>query len=100
MSYLPNMPGVPAPMSYGQDFGNWQKYAGFNAQNPFGTMPGIAPAPKIASTAPVLPTAPVAMQPAAPTGQFGSQPMASFGSAPEGQFGSIEDAVAADEHKY
>jgi hypothetical protein len=40
------------------------------------------------------------MQPAAPTGQSGSQPTASFGSAPEGQFGSIEDAVAADEHKY
>lgn len=100
MAYLPEMPGVPAPMSYGQGFGNWQKYAGYTAQNPFGAMPGMAASPKAAPMAPVPPTAPVAMQPAAPTGQFGSQPTASFGSAPEGQFGSIEDAVAADEHKY
>ena len=36
MSYLPGLPGVPPPMSYGQGYGNWQQYAGFDKSNPMG----------------------------------------------------------------
>lgn len=105
MPYLPQMPGVPAPMSYGQGYGNWQQYAGYNQENPFGSVPSINPskgkpvAPAV-PIAPVVPVAPVGVQPAMPTGQFGSQPTANLGSAPVGQFGSLEDAVADDEKNY
>ena len=99
MAYVPEMPGVPASMSYGQGFGNWQKYAGFNKEKPFGSMPMQQKVPA-AAIPPVINTTSVPVQPTMPTGQFGSQPMGSLGSAPEGQFGSIEDAIAADELKY
>ena len=99
MSYLPEMPGVPAQMSYGQGFGNWQKYAGFNAQKPFGSMPVQQQTPA-SSVPPVVNATPIPVQPNTPMGQFGSLPTTSMGTTSEGQFGSIEDAVAADEHKY
>ena len=53
MSYLPQLPGVPPPMSYGQNYGNWQQYAGFNRSNPYGgeteimqKQPSMGVAPK------------------------------------------------------
>jgi len=100
MSYLPEMPGVPAPMSYGQGYGNWQKYAGFNAQKPFGSMAAEQQKVPAAGVPPVVNANPIPVQPNAPMGQFGSLPTTSMGTTSEGQFGSIEDAVAADEHKY
>jgi hypothetical protein len=102
MAFVPELPGISAT-SYGQGFGNWQKYAGFDAKNPFGNMParqaiiptGAAPVP-----VPVEDAAPVAMQPTVPMGQYGAQPQGSFGSTQDGQYGSLHDAVRADEIKY
>lgn len=38
------------PMSYGQGYGDWQQYAGYNKDNPFGGMPTQQPvAPPTAS---------------------------------------------------
>ena len=98
MAFVPELPGV-APMSYGQGYGNWQKYAGFNAKKPFGSMQqsptppaGVAPPPTNVPVVDAVPT-----MPSAPTGQFGSQPQGSFGSDAAGQFGTIEDALKADE---
>ena len=49
MNFTPKMPGV-VPMSYGQGYGDWQQYAGFNKDNPFGALPTQQPiAPPVAS---------------------------------------------------
>ena len=87
-------------MSYGQGYGNWQKYAGFNARKPFGSMPENYPATSVAppSSVPVVDAIPT--QANTPVGQLGSQYQESFGSNSGGQFGSIEDAVKAEEHNY
>lgn len=100
MSYLPNVPGVPAPMSYGQGFGNWQKYAGYTDKNPFGSLPAMVPPSQPTAIAPIPQTQPIEMQPTIPNGQFGSQPYQSMGSATQGQYGSLEEAVKAEEHNY
>lgn len=98
MAFVPELPGV-APMSYGQGYGNWQKYAGFDAKKPFGSMyqqPATPAAPVAPPTnVPVIDAVPT--MPSAPTGQFGTQPQGSFGSDSGGQFGTIEDALKADE---
>lgn len=102
MAFVPELPGV-APTSYGQGFGNWQRYAGFDSKNPFGSMPakqaiiptGVAPIP-----IPIEDAAPVPVQPNIPMGQFGSQPQGNLGSNSAGQYGSLEEAVKAEEHKY
>jgi len=100
MAFVPELPGI-APMSYGQGYGNWQKYAGFNSQNQFGSMPQeqprpVAPTPKV----PVIDAIPIPAQPSIPMGQFGSQLQPSFGSNLAGQYGSLEEAVKAEEHNY
>lgn len=41
MSFVPTVPGAVAPMQYGQGYGNWQQYAGFDKNNPFGGEAGI-----------------------------------------------------------
>jgi hypothetical protein len=101
MAFVPELPGV-APTSYGQGFGNWQRYAGFNSQNQFGSMqpkpekPAAAAVPP--ANVPVVDAVPTA--PDIPMGQFGSQPQGSFGSNSAGQYGSLEEAVKAEEHNY
>jgi len=101
MSFVPELPGF-SPVSYGQGYGNWQKYAGFNAKKPFGAMPeqstsGQAPiAPKV--DVPVVDAIPT--MPSAPMSQYGTQPQGSFGSNSGGQYGSIDEAVKAEEHNY
>lgn len=101
MAFVPELPGV-APMSYGQGFGNWQKYAGFDAKKSFGSMQqlptlaaAVAPPPKKVPVVDSVPT-----MPSAPIGQFGSQPQGSFGSNSAGQYGSLEETVKAEEHNY
>ena len=100
MSFVPELPGI-ASTSYGQGYGNWQKYAGFNSRNQFGTMTERQP-----TSAPIAPptntpvTDAVPTTPNVPMGQFGTQPQGSFGSDAGGQFGTIEDALKADELLY
>jgi len=101
MSFVPEVPGF-TPMSYGQGYGDWHQYGGFNSKNSFGSMPNQP----ISSKNPVAPTAAIPVIDAIPTmpnaqaGQYGTQPQESFGSTPSGQYGSIDEAVKADQHNY
>jgi hypothetical protein len=95
MNFTPKVPGV-VPMSYGQGYGDWQQYAGFNKNNPFGEMPKEAIAPPSASQ-PYVPD--VAMQqpdysmPVPPTG-LGTAPSMNQGLAlPMLQQPTLEDSV-------
>ena len=108
MAYVPTVPGVPPPMSYGQGYGNWQQYAGFDTtKNPYGGSAGIGVDPTVAatttpSTTPAIDTnlpAPdySVTPPQAPPGQLGANPQNSLGLKPSGQLGSLpltaQDAI-------
>lgn len=99
MAYVPPVPGF-VPVSYGQGYGNWQQYAGFNKDNPFGVSPEIRADksyPKIAVPAPVedatvVPTAQV--QPAIPPNQMGVSPVNAMGTPSVSSMGVVqEDAL-------
>lgn len=109
MSYVPSVPGF-APVSYGQGYGDWQQYAGYNKDNPFGASPGFLPktvAQKPPSGSPVG-VAPIAQQKPvdyslAPSGQMGSAPKAQFGNYSANQFGQVpglSDILKQDETDY
>jgi hypothetical protein len=53
MAYIPSLPGF-SPVSYGQGYGDWQQYAGYDKDNPFGSIPGV-----MKDTNPTTPSAPV-----------------------------------------
>jgi hypothetical protein len=105
MSYVPSVPGVPAPMSYGQGYGNWQQYAGFDTTtNPFGggaglgvqpntNIPATAKAPAVPSDFNV-PAPDYSFTP--PTGGLGNNPQSSLGLKPTAPLGNIpQSAVQA-----
>jgi hypothetical protein len=49
MNFMPKVPGS-MPVSYGEGYGDWQQYAGFGKDNPFGSLPLSQPiAPNVAS---------------------------------------------------
>ena len=108
MAYVPTMPGVPAPMSYGQGYGNWQQYGGVNKDNPFGGAQRI-PERKLAVAPPsdksqVPATTPVAPEPIVPnyslTPAYGVKQANTFGSNPANQYGihsNLYDAVIGDD---
>jgi hypothetical protein len=87
MAYVPTLPGF-SPVSYGQGYGDWQQYAGFDKDNPFGSIPGV-----MKDTNPKTPAAPVGavppdtnMPPAdysivPPTSPYGAAPTNPFGQA-------------------
>ena len=54
MNFTPKVPGV-MPMSYGQGYGDWQQYAGFNKDNPFGALPVQQPVAPPVSSEPYVP---------------------------------------------
>lgn len=89
MSYVPTVPGVPAPMSYGQGYGNWQQYAGFGKNKPFGGDGGFDKTTAVAPSHPVA--APVApMMPSTPdsTVDYSIAPESgTLGAKPNNQFG-------------
>jgi hypothetical protein len=96
MNFTPQVPGV-APMSYGQGYGNWQQYAGYNKDNPFGGMPTQQPVAPPTASEPYVPN--VAMQqpdyslPVPPTG-LGAAPSMNQGLAlPILQQPTLEDSV-------
>ena len=86
MPFVPQVPGV-TPMSYGQGYGDWQQYAGFNKENPFGALPLQQP---IAPPAPATTYKPDATMPEVdysikpPASQFGA-PSTGFGTPPIAQ---------------
>ena len=74
MAFVPQVPGV-VPMSYGQGYGDWQQYAGFNKENPFGALPTQQPvAPPTPATAykpdATMPEVDYSIKP--PASQFGA----------------------------
>jgi len=74
MNFTPQVPGV-APMSYGQGYGNWQQYAGFNKDNPFGGLPTEAVPPPTA-------TEPYKPDTSMPEADYSIKPPSSMGYAP------------------
>lgn len=48
MNFLPKIPGA-MPVSYGEGYGDWQQYAGFGKDNPFGALAPQPVAPTMAS---------------------------------------------------
>jgi hypothetical protein len=101
MAYVPTVPGVPAPMSYGQGYGNWQQYAGFDkTTNPYGGGEGLGVQPsdvlknKLAGIQPPeydtnFPTQDYSMP--APTGGMGNNPQNSLGLKPTTQLGVVQN---------
>lgn len=104
MAYVPTIPGIPAPMSYGQGYGNWQQYAGFDAtKNPFGGSSGIGteadknvPAipPQMSQMDTNFPPQNYSVVPPKPsTGVLGANPQNSLGLKPTGQLGTIQPST-------
>ena len=111
MAYVPTIPGVPAPMSYGQGYGNWQQYAGFNAiKNPYGGRAGIdadlniPSAPTSAMPPPIdtsFPNPDYSVVPPKPsTGVLGANPQNSLGLKPSGQLGTMQPSTDAINSHY
>jgi hypothetical protein len=112
MAYVPTIPGVPAPMSYGQGYGNWQQYAGFDTtKNPFGGAGGIGvepdknlPAPMSSAPPPIdtsFPTPDYSVVPPKPsTGVLGANPQNSLGLKPSGQLGTMQPSTDAINSHY
>lgn len=97
MAYVPAIPGF-TPVSYGQGYGDWQQYAGYDKDNKFGASPAFLPKktnqPKAPIAPPMLPT----IQEAKPvdyslpmTGQLGAPAQNSLGVTAPNQFGQIVD---------
>lgn len=93
MAYVPTIPGVPAPMSYGQGYGNWQQYAGFGqTTNPFGGGQGMGVQPEDKRTQGIAPPIADSNTPKAPEEfkadySFDQQTASPLGNAPSGQLG-------------
>jgi len=92
MPFYPAVPGF-SPVSYGQTYGDWKQYAGYNKDNPFGVGPEISV--KQNETAPVAPVAPPKIDAemttpdysiAPPTGQFGFPATGQLGDSSGGMF--------------
>lgn len=97
MAFVPPVPGY-SPVSYGQGFGNWQQYAGFNKDNPFGVSPELGADknyPKTAVPAPVEDAVPVPVQPqvapVAPPGAMGANPAGVMGAQPTAPMGTVDE---------
>lgn len=93
MAFVPSVPGF-APVNYGQGFGNWQQYAGFGKDNPFGASKELLPAKKPPTTQPMAPVedatpTPVAPQitAAVPPGPMGGNPSTALGQQPSNPLG-------------
>jgi len=89
-----------APVSYGQNFADWQQYAGFNKENPFGVDFNVM-AQQPAKQAPVMPPLDTTMpkpdyslKPVAPTaGTMGINPSNPLGTQTANTMGipSLDD---------
>lgn len=104
--YLPTLPGVPAPALYGQGYGNWQQYAGFDTtKNPYGGSQGLGVQPEDRKNQGVAPpktvadtNIPKAPEPVTPdyslSGPMGAAPNEPLGASSSGALGtSIEDVI-------
>lgn len=95
MAFVPSVPGF-TPISFGQGYGNWQQYAGFNKDNPFGVSPEIRADrnyPKPVAPAPVEEATPVPVQqvqPVIPPNQMGVTPVNVMGTPPVSSMGVVQ----------
>lgn len=91
--YVPNIPGVPAPMSYGQGYGDWQQYAGFgSSKNKYGGGVGYGVQPEDkkqqVAVSPVVDTnVPKAPEEFKADYSIAPQTASPLGNAPSGQLG-------------
>ena len=100
MAYVPAVPGF-SPVTYGQGYGDWQQYAGYGKDNPFGASP--SPMSKREKKGPIAPPqspafAPQQMNPVdysiAPTGQMGGPVKTQLGNFSDTQFGQVPDLMS------
>jgi hypothetical protein len=93
MAFVPTVPSF-VPVSYGQGYGNWQQYAGFSKDQPFGATRELLPAKKPPTTPALAPVEDVAAVPVAPPiaaavppGPMGSNPATAMGVQPVNPLG-------------
>lgn len=93
MAFVPAVPGF-APVSYGQGYGNWQQYAGFGKENPFGAGKELLPAKKPPTPPTLAPVEDVTAVPVAPPitsavppGPMGGNPATAMGVQPVNPLG-------------
>jgi hypothetical protein len=91
MSYLPQLPGVPPPMSYGQNYGNWQQYGGFNRSNPYGGGAEVMQKQPSMGVAPKTPIEDRSYTQPVPTSTFGVSSEGSMGASSTGNMGMPMD---------
>ena len=100
MAYVPTVPSF-SPVGFGQGYGDWQQYAGYGKDNPFGGSPSVVP--KKEKKAPIAPTqiAPISsleMKPVdyslPPPTQMGSVTKKPFGGFSQEQFGQPSDFMS------
>lgn len=82
MAYVPTIPGAAAPMSFGQGYGDWQQYAGFDKNNPFGGSSGLGVEPSNTPKAPAIPPAMPKMDTAMPEPDYSIAMPSGMGAAP------------------
>lgn len=97
MAYVPAVPGF-TPVSYGQGYGDWQQYAGYNKDNPFGASPAFLPkdekkpkAPVVPPTAPIIPEMKPVDYSLPMTGPMGASPVKALGNFSPSQMGEVPD---------
>ena len=100
MAYVPAVPGF-SPVTYGQGYGDWQQYAGYGKDNPFGASQSpMAKREKLGPIAPPQspPASSMAMKPVdysiAPMGQMGSPAKTQLGNFSDTQFGQVQDLMS------
>ena len=98
MSYLPGLPGVPPPMSYGQNYGNWQQYAGFNKSNPYGGSTEPIQQQPSAGVAPKAPIEDRSYTQPVPTSTFGVPSTNSMGAPSATSMGMPMDVADVITH--
>jgi hypothetical protein len=91
MSYLPSLPGVPPPMSYGQGYGDWHQYAGFNRTNPYGGNTEIIQQQPSAGVAPKAPIEDRSVTQPVPMSTFGAPSTDVMGTPSTGNMGMPMD---------
>lgn len=110
MAYVPAVPGF-SPVSYGQGYGDWQQYAGYNKDNPFGAAPAFFPQQEKQPKAPVVPPKspiiPIDIKPVdyslPAMGQMGSSNKMALGNVSQNQLGqspSFTDILKKDEDEF
>ena len=94
MAFVPAVPGF-SPVSYGQGYGDWKQYAGFNKDNPFGTSPEISVSQKPEVAASTTPVAPPTIDTEMVKPDYAIMPpYGQFGAPASGQLGGLSGSLS------